>query len=138
MPCRLAALVAGLLVLTGCSDRGHAPVERVGGSREASGMTLAMLRGIRDGDRLRVRARFAGAGEDITLELQFRIGVPTRLESGAWRGFGEAGSVRELSTTFLGGQSGPPSLGGRYDLLGPADSVRYRVRIPVRELRFGI
>ena len=63
------------------------------------------------------------------------LGVPTHVESGTWRGFGEQGTVRERSSTFLGGQSGPPSIGGRFDLRGPDGADRYRVTIPVQELK---
>jgi hypothetical protein len=44
------------------------------------------------------------------------------------------GSVQERSSTFLGGQSGPPSIGGSFDLVGPAGQPLYRIRIPVQPL----
>ena len=39
------------------------------------------------------------------------------------------------SVTFLGGQSGPPSIGGIFDLVGPSGAALYRVNIPVTELK---
>ena len=133
---RAAILTVGLL-LAGCGGK-RQPVERVSGDLDVSGMALREFTGVSDGDRLRARARFAGDNKELSLELKFRVGVPTRLESGTWSGLGEAGVVQERSSTFLGGQSGPPSLGGRFDLVGPGNVVLYRVTIPVRELRFGI
>ncbi len=36
---------------------------------------------------------------------------------------------------FLGGQDGPPSLGGKFDLLNPAGIAVYRITIPTTELK---
>ena len=37
---------------------------------------------------------------------------------------------------FLGGQGiGPPSIGGRFDLLDPIGSAKYRITIPTSELK---
>ena len=36
---------------------------------------------------------------------------------------------------FLGGQDGPPSIGGRFDLLDPKGAATYRITIPTTELR---
>ena len=36
---------------------------------------------------------------------------------------------------FLGGQDGPPSIGGSFDLLDPAGVGKYRVTIPTTELK---
>jgi hypothetical protein len=43
--------------------------------------------------------------------------------------------VRQRSVTFLGGQSGSPSIGGRFDLIGTDNRPQYRVTIPLQELR---
>ncbi len=45
------------------------------------------------------------------------------------------GTVAERSVMFLGGQDGPPSIGGRYDLLGPTGAAAYRITIPTTELK---
>ena len=130
----IAALI--LLTLAGCRERVARPVEDLSGGRDLSRFVLTSIRGTRDGDRLDVRAVFGGvAAESISLELRFTIGVPTSLKSGTWTGLGAGGAVRERSVTFLGGQSGPPSIGGSFDLVAPDGSPRYRVNIPLQELK---
>jgi hypothetical protein len=42
--------------------------------------------------------------------------------------------VRERSSTFLGGQSEPPSIGGRFDLIGSGGRPLYRIAIPLQPL----
>lgn len=69
------------------------------------------------------------------MDLQFTVGVPTSLKSGTWTGLGSGGIVKERSVTFLGGQSGPPSIGGRFDLIAPDGRAQYRVNIPLQELK---
>ncbi len=75
----------------------------------------------------------------LILNLRFTIGSPMTLESGAWRwtrsGSLLTGAVAARSISFLGGQDGPPSIGGRFDLLGPDGAAKYRVSIPVTELK---
>jgi hypothetical protein len=130
----IAALI--LLALAGCRTKEVKPVEDLSGRRDVSRLVLTSLSGTRDGDRLGVRAVFTGGvGERIQVDLRFTVGVPTTLKSGTWTGFGDSGSVKERSVTFLGGQSGPPSIGGRFDLLAPDGSARYRVAIPLQELK---
>src|ERR1035437_9005825 len=120
MPRRVSAMAAILLALAGCRGRDAKPVEDIGGGRDVSRFVLASIKGTRDGDRLDVRAVFGGAaGESITMDLRFTVGIPTSLKSGSWTGLGGSGVVKERSTTFLGGQSGPPSIGGRFDLVTP-------------------
>ena len=74
----------------------------------------------------------------FTRDLRFRIGVPTRLEEGSylWQQAGTVlrGPVKQVSATFLGGQSGQPSIGGTFDLFSPEGARLYAVRIPVREV----
>jgi hypothetical protein len=71
--------------------------------------------------------------------MRFAIGAPTRLESGRWEwtkdGRQESGTVAERSVMFLGGQDGPPSLGGRFDLLDSSGGAAYRITIPTQELK---
>lgn len=125
-----------LLVLAGCQRPDPKPVEDLSGGRDLSRFVLTSIRGTRDGDRLDVRVEFNGlAGELLRVDLRFTIGVPTSLKSGTWTGFGTGGGVRERSVTFLGGQSGPPSIGGRFDLAAPDGSPRYRVSIALQELK---
>lgn len=130
----MAALV--LLGLAGCRTRDARPVEDLGGGVDVSRFALTSIKGTRDGDRLDVQAIFGGAaGQQIRVDLRFTVGIPTTLKSGTWTGVGSGGGVKERSVTFLGGQSGPPSLGGRFDLVAPDGSARYRVTIPVQELK---
>jgi len=46
-----------------------------------------------------------------------------------------AGSVAERSVMFLGGQDGPPSIGGRFDLVDPTGVAQYRITISTTELK---
>jgi len=134
---RVTALAAvSFVVLAGCRGHDTHPVQNLKGGQDVSRFVLTSFRGTRDGDRLDVRAMFGdGGGASIRVDMHFIIGVPTRLESGAWLGLGGAGGVRELSVTFLGGQSGPPSVGGRFELIGTDSGARYRVTIPLQELK---
>ena len=132
---QISVLAVAALLLVACGGRNTKAVESVGG-RDVPGFELLSLQGTRDGDRLDVKAVFGDRGPDsIRVDFRFNIGSPTRLESGTWSAFGDTGIVRERSVTFLGGQNGPPSLGGRFDLLAPAGSPRYRITIPVQELK---
>ena len=125
-----------LVALAGCRTPEAKPGEDIGGGRDVSRFVLTSIRGTRDGDRLNVVSVFGGAaGEQISVALQFTIGIPTSLKSGTWTGLGAGGVVKERSVTFLGGQSGPPSIGGRFDLVAPDGRARYRVNIPVQELK---
>lgn len=129
-----AALI--LLALAACRTKEFKPVEDLAGGRDVSSFALTSLKGTRDGDRLNVRAVFGGGmGERIQIDLRFTIGIPTSLKSGTWTGHGSSGAVKERSVTFLGGQSGPPSIGGRFDLVAPDGSPQYRVTIPLQELK---
>jgi hypothetical protein len=73
----------------------------------------------------------------FTMDLRFRIGVPTRLEEGSslWQQADTVlrGAVKQVSTTFLGVQSGRPSIGWTFELISPEGERLYQVRIPVRE-----
>jgi hypothetical protein len=115
----------------GCA-RPPAPVEDPNGSRDVSRFSLTDIRGTRDGERLIVRAIYGDGTRELALDLHFKVGVPTKLQAGTWSGLGANGIVRERSVTFLGGQSGPPSIGGRFDLLGPGGRLEYRINIPVQ------
>ena len=131
----LGGLAIGVLMLVTCGGTNSKPVENLVAGHDVSRFRLTSIRGIRDGDQLDVRAVYGDGTAELRVALRFRVGVPTRLENGTWTGFASGGSVRERTVTFLGGQSGPPSLGGRFDLLGPDNVPRYRISIPLQPLR---
>ena len=123
-----------IMILAACARYSGRPVEDLGGGENASQFQLTSLRGTRDGDRLDVQAVYGDGARQVTVHLRFRVTPPTRLASGTWNGFASEGSVRERSSTFLGGQSGPPSIGGRFDLVAPDGKPLYRVTIPLQPL----
>jgi hypothetical protein len=100
---------------------------------------LGSLRGTRDGDRLVAQAMFTDSSSMLTIDMHFAVGTPTTLESGMWRWARNnrlmTGTVTGRSVTFLGGQDGPPSIGGSFDLLGPDGAAKFRVSIPLTELK---
>jgi hypothetical protein len=131
--------LAGLsLLAAACGPRAEPRLEPLAGSAPAPEYRMRALSGVRDGEVLHAAAEFAGLDGELALTLRFRVGVPTRLESGTWawtRGGGKTGGrVRERSTDFLGGQSGRPALGGDFELLDERERPVYRVRWPAREL----
>lgn len=124
-----------LLMIAGCASRSTQPVEKLDGTNDVSTFTLQSLKGTRDGERLDVSALYGDGSRSLSVNLRFQVTPPARLESGTWMGLAEKGLVRERSVTFLGGQSGPPSIGGRFDLAGPDNRTLYRVTIPLQELK---
>jgi hypothetical protein len=123
------------LAALGCNRPPAKPVEVVEGTSDVSRFELKTLRGARDGDRLDVQAIYSDGTGSLTVEMHFLVTPPTKLQSGTWSGLGESGSVSQRSVTFLGGQSGPPSLGGRFDLLNAEGKPVYRIDIPLQELK---
>ena len=75
----------------------------------------------------------------LTVEMHFAVGAPTKLKSGQWQwtrdGRVNSGVLAERSVMFLGGQDGPPSVGGRFDLLDLAGTAAYRINIPTTQLK---
>jgi len=134
-----APLCCVAVFLWACATPPKPPVEDLSGRENLSLFTLAQLRGTRNGDRLDAEAKFEDGSSTFTVEMRFVIGTPTRLQSGRWqRTRGSAltsGSVAERSVMFLGGQDGPPSIGGRFDLLDPSGAAEYRITIPATELK---
>jgi hypothetical protein len=128
------AAVISIVLLAGCSREPAKPVEDLGGGQDVSRFAITSLQGTRDGERLDVRAVYGDGSRELTVDFRFKVGPRTRLESGAWRGLTGEGGVSERSVTFLGGQSGPPSIGGRFDLIGPDNRALYRVTIPLQPL----
>lgn len=130
--------LAAALLAAGCKAPPPA-VQDLSGRQDLSQFKLHAIAGTRDGDRLHAQALFSDSSSMLMLDLQFAIGSPTRLEAGTWRwtrsGQVSSGAVAERSVTFLGGQDGPPSIGGTLDLLGADGAPHYRVIIPTSELK---
>ena len=87
-----------------------------------------------------MQAIISDSSSILTVQMRFAVGSPTKLESGTWRwsrnGRDLNGPVSARSVTFLGGQDGPPSIGGAFDLVADAPgSAMYRLNIPLTELR---
>ena len=125
-----------LISLAACTKEPAQPVEALAGGPDVSKLALTSLKGTRDGDRLDVQVVYGGdSSNQLKVDLRFRVTPPTHLESGTWTGFGAEGVVRERSSTFLGGQSGPPSIGGRFELLTRDDQPRHRITVPLQPLK---
>jgi hypothetical protein len=135
----ILVLILGVVLLVSCGESKRTVVEDLASHEDLSSFKLHSLAGTRDGDRLHAQAMFSDSSSILTVEMHFVVGSPTRLESGAWRwsrgGQLLTGAVGSRSVTFLGGQDGPPSIGGTFDLLGPDGVSRYRVNIPVTQLK---
>jgi hypothetical protein len=116
-------------------------VEDVAGDQDLSIFKLQSVHGMRDGDHLSMEAAISDSSSMLTVSMRFAIGSPTKLESGNWywthpgATHTDGGEIKERSVTFLGGQDGPPSLGGSFDLLTPEGTPKYRVNLPVTELK---
>jgi hypothetical protein len=126
------------LVLAACAPSPSIVLQDLSGSQNLRRFTLQWVHGVRDGDRMPVRVLISNSSSVVTLDLHFAIGVPTTLESGTWSwsfqdGGSREGTVAARSVKFLGGQDGPPSIGGTFDLTGPG-GYAYRVTIPLTEL----
>ena len=126
-----------VLMLAACATK-HPPIEDLTTRQDLSLFKLHTLRGTRDGDRLQAQAVFTDSSSILTMEMRFAVGSPTTLESGAWRWSRNNqitnGTIAARSVMFLGGQDGPPSIGGVYDLRDTEGVARYRVTIPVTAL----
>ncbi len=134
----VTSVVVTTLLLTACGGSQSLRLERIPDGTELPSHQLRSLTGYRDGDVLRTKMILVADSSMLTMDLRFRIGVPTRLEEGgyAWQQADTVlrGPVRQISATFLGGQSGRPSIGGTFELLSPEGVRLYAVRIPVREV----
>jgi hypothetical protein len=128
-----------IIFMAACARPARPPVEDLSGRENLSSYTLGQVRGTRVGDRLDAQATFSDGSSTLTVEMRFAIGTPTKLESGRWQWTRDgrllSGTVAERSVMFLGGQDGPPSIGGRFDLRDAAGAAAYRITIPTTELK---
>lgn len=123
------------LFLGACQGNRRPLLEDLSHREDFGLMRLANATGIRDGDKLAAQLLITDSSSILTMDLHFQVTPPTRLESGTWKfNRGGSGAVAARSVTFLGGQSGPPSLGGAFDLLDERGQLRYRVHLPTTEL----
>jgi len=133
------SLCCVIVLLASCAKPPKSPVEDLSQRENLSSFTLRQLRGTRNGDRLDAEAKFGDGSSTLTVDMRFAIGAPTKLKSGRWQRTSDSlhtsGSVAERSVMFLGGQDGPPSIGGKFDLLDPTGAAEYRITIPTTELR---
>jgi hypothetical protein len=125
------------VLLAGCGRSNVPLLQDLSKHEDLSRFTLQSVRGVRDGDRLAAQVLISDSSSILTLDLHFAIGSPTTLQSGDWRwsrpGRLLNGTISARSVTFLGGQDGPPSIGGTFDLAG-ASGALYRVTIPLTVL----
>jgi len=139
-PSRLWLLVcSAVFLLSSCRNIEEATIENLQEKSTLTDYLMTSLEGRRDGDRLPVRLVFEAPSSNLRMDLLFRIGVPTRLESGQyhWEGQDEVlgGPVRASSVTFLGGQSDNPNLGGVFQLLSASGEPIYKVTLPTSEVK---
>ena len=124
-------------MLAGCSRPDRPPLENLGSHRNVPYVHIQSVRGVRDGDRLAVQVLLSDTSSVMSVDLHFAIGSPTRLESGTWRWSLPQdlleGTVSERAVTFLGGQDGPPSIGGTFDLINGVGST-YRLTLTLTGL----
>lgn len=134
-------LRSGVLILcallAGCAHSERRPLQDLSGHEDLSRFTIQSVHGLRDGDHLDAQVLISDSSSILTLDLHFAVGSPTALESGTWRWSRPTGmlngTVSARSVTFLGGQDGPPSIGGTFDLKG-SGAAAFRVNLPLTAL----
>jgi len=134
---RRAALAMVCLALASCAHADRKPLEDLTGHEDLSGFKIQSVHGVRDGDKLAAQVLISDSSSILTLDLHFAIGSPTTLASGTWQwsrtGRQLRGTISATAVTFLGGQDGPPSIGGTFDLNSSAGAA-YRVNLPLTTL----
>src|SRR5271170_4415391 len=95
------------LLLAGCARPEKQALQDLSGRENLARFKIQSVRGVRDGDRLAAQVLISDSSSILTLDLNFAIGSPTTLQSGAWRwsrpGGLLSGTVSARSVTFLGG-----------------------------------
>jgi hypothetical protein len=125
-----------VLLMAGCAHPERKVLQDLSAQEDLSSFKLQSVHGVRDGDRLAAQVLISDSSSILTVDLHFVIGSPTTLQSGNWQWSRPSGvlsgTVSARSVTFLGGQDGPPSIGGTFDLGGSNGS--YRVTVPLTVL----
>jgi len=129
-----------VVLIAACSRPAIPLLEDLNARENLSAYRIEQVRGTRDGDKLDAEATLGDGTSQLTLEMHFAIRTPTTiLTSGTWQwnrdGVTRTGDLAERSVMFLGGQDGPPSVGGRFDLLDSSGLHAYRVNIPTTQLK---
>ena len=131
------ALLVSCLLTSDCAHPDRPVLQDLSGHEDLSAFKIQSVRGVRDGDRLAAQVLISDSSSILTLDLHFAIGSPTTLESGKWQwsrpGRLLSGVVASSAVTFLGGQDGPPSIGGTFGL-SAADGSMFRVTLPLTVL----
>ncbi|MCL5743503.1 MAG: hypothetical protein M1541_06195 [Acidobacteria bacterium] len=135
---RPSTVVLAAVLFAACQNGSKPMIQRIRDGQDLTSYHLQSVAGTRDGDRLRAEVVFASKNSSLLrMDLRFRIGVPTRLEDGKYRwnqgSQATQGNVTAKSVTFLGGQSGRPSIGGVFELQS-SDVSLYEIRLPAHEL----
>jgi hypothetical protein len=130
---RPALILAAAIPFLAC-NAGKLTVRRTRDGQQLSSYHVQSLTGLRDGDQFRSELVVGDRDGVLTMQMQFRIGVPTKFDSGSyvWKRKDAPeiqGSVRAAAVTFQGGQDGPPSLGGTFQLVSDDVSL-YEVKLP--------
>jgi hypothetical protein len=132
---RLAPSLAAILALFAC-ENSKLTIKRTRDNQALSSYRLRSMTGMRDGDKLTSEMVVADNSGTLTMRMKFKIGVPIKMEEGqyVWQRAGAPqiqGVVRAEAVTFLGGQDGPPSLGGTFHLIANDSSLSlYEVKVP--------
>jgi hypothetical protein len=132
---RTTFLLAAALALLACQNANTLTIRRTRDGQELRNYRLKSLTGIRDGDNLGTELVIGDQSSALTMQMRFKIGVPTKLESGSyvWRQPGSPqtqGMVKADTVIFQGGQDGPPALGGTFQLVVDNEVPLYKVKMP--------
>lgn len=136
---RFAAAVLLLWICLGCgSDEVRIEVRAPSGGQSAwepLAWDLLRAEGRRDGAHTRATLVFGGSTNDsLRLDLEVVVDPQATLRSGNWTAslegkVREGSQVRAPSLRFLGGQGGPPSIGGLF-VIGDGRGEQFRIRLP--------
>lgn len=122
-----------------CARAGEPSVESYAqGAYQPQPVSAYEITGARDGATTDATGVFTlENGDRLSVELHVAYNPTPVLADGHWRSEGstvEEGEVREESLTFLGGQGGTPSVGGRFRL-ETNGQPRWRVVMPTQPLK---
>jgi len=113
--------------------------ERINGDGPVSlPLTLDRFDGVRDGAFVKAQARFVGATDSVTMDINVYLRPPAEFQSGTYaasiEGRNITGAVECPSLAFQGGQTARPAVGGVFVLKDEQNRPIYRITIPARTL----